>query len=55
MCMKRLAATDEACTKRVIRVWQDTVSTIRQDKNKPFGSIEEYIDFRLVDGGGAYV
>lgn len=49
--MTQLASTDKACTERVERVWQEMISTTLRDKDKQFTSLDEYVDFRIVDTG----
>jgi hypothetical protein len=49
--MLKLASTDAACTERLMRVWKEMLSTTVRDQNKHFGSLEEYIDFRIIDTG----
>jgi hypothetical protein len=49
--MTQLAMTDKACTERIKFVWQEMLSTTLRDKDKNFDSLEQYVDFRIVDTG----
>jgi hypothetical protein len=47
----QLMNTDEVCTERVMGVWKTMISTTLRDKDKEFSSLDEYVDFRIVDTG----
>jgi hypothetical protein len=47
----KLRIMDEVCTERVMDVWKTMISTTLRGKNKEFSSLEEYVDFRIVDTG----
>jgi hypothetical protein len=49
--MTQLTATDKACAQRVKRVWQEMLCTTLRDKDRQFASLEDYVDFRIVDTG----
>lgn len=49
--MTQLTATDKACAQRVKRVWQEMLSTTLRDKDRQFMSLEDYVDFRIIDTG----
>lgn len=49
--MTQLASVDKACTERVKRVWKEMITTTLSDKDKQFASLDEYVDFRIVDTG----
>ncbi|RMZ70974.1 fusicoccadiene synthase [Pyrenophora seminiperda CCB06] len=53
--MMQLASMDKACTERVKRVWQEMITTTLSDKDKQFASLDEYVDFRIVDTGAPFV
>ncbi|KAF2202999.1 geranylgeranyl pyrophosphate synthase [Delitschia confertaspora ATCC 74209] len=53
--MLLLSQTDKECTKRVMQVWEEMLSTTLKDKNKAFRSLKEYVDFRIVDTGAPFV
>ncbi|KAI1818647.1 isoprenoid synthase domain-containing protein [Poronia punctata] len=53
--MLKLASTDPACTERVMRVWKEMLSTTVRDQKKKFSSLEEYVDFRIIDTGAPFV
>jgi hypothetical protein len=46
-----LTTTDKKCAERVMDVWKTMISTTLRDKEKHFSSLEEYVDFRIVDTG----
>jgi len=48
-----LSSVDARCAERVKDVWKTMVSTTYREKSKSgsFGSIQEYIDFRIIDTG----
>jgi hypothetical protein len=46
-----LTKTDKKCTERVMRVWKEMIATTVRDQDKNFRSLEEYVDFRIVDTG----
>jgi ophiobolin F synthase len=49
--MTQLTSIDKVCTQRVKDVWQEMLTTTLRDKDREFTSLEEYVDFRIVDGG----
>jgi hypothetical protein len=49
--MLALTSADKACAERVMDVWKTMLSTTLKDKSKDFGSLEEYLDFRIIDTG----
>jgi hypothetical protein len=49
--MTQLESTDKACTERIKYVWHEMLSTTLRDKDKQFASLEEYVDFRIIDTG----
>jgi hypothetical protein len=53
--MLGLTSTDKVCAERVMRVWKTMLSTTLKDKAKDFTTLEEYLDFRIVDTGAPYV
>ncbi|USP73611.1 fusicoccadiene synthase [Curvularia clavata] len=53
--MTQLASADKACTERIKRVWQEMITTTLCDKDKQFTSLDEYVDFRIVDTGAPFV
>ncbi|KAK3081840.1 hypothetical protein LTS18_000670, partial [Coniosporium uncinatum] len=52
-----LSSVDARCAERVKDVWKTMVSTTFREKSKSgsFGSIQEYIDFRIIDTGAPFV
>jgi hypothetical protein len=46
-----LTSIDKACSERILNVWKTMISTTLRDKEKEFQSLEEYVDFRIVDTG----
>lgn len=53
--MVQLMSTDKICAQRVTKVWETMLETTLRDKASSFASIEEYLDFRIVDTGAPYV
>ena len=53
--MGRLLQTDEICAKRIAKVWKEMIATTMRDKRVDFQSIEDYLEFRMVDTGAPYV
>jgi hypothetical protein len=49
--MTQLTSMDKVCTERIKHVWKEMVSTTLQHKDKQFASLEEYVDFRIIDTG----
>jgi hypothetical protein len=49
--MLQLLSTDKECAEKVINVWQVMLSTTRAQKNRDFESLEDYVEFRIVDTG----
>jgi hypothetical protein len=49
--MLGLTSTDKACAERVMEVWKTMLSTTLRDKSKDFATLEEYLDFRIIDTG----
>jgi hypothetical protein len=47
----QLTSTDSECAERVMRVWETMLSTTLKDKTSEFNTLEEYLDFRIVDTG----
>lgn len=47
----QLASMDSECAERVMRVWKTMLSTTLEDKSNNFNTLEEYLDFRIVDTG----
>jgi hypothetical protein len=47
-----LLATDKPCAEVVITAWKEMVATTAsRDKSCIFDSIEEYVDYRIIDTG----
>ncbi|KAJ4018779.1 hypothetical protein NW752_005907 [Fusarium irregulare] len=53
--MGRLLQTDEVCAKRIEKVWKEMIATTMRDKRVDFQSIEDYLEFRMVDTGAPFV
>ncbi|KAI6777686.1 isoprenoid synthase domain-containing protein [Emericellopsis cladophorae] len=53
--MLQLSSTDPASAKRVMDVWKTMLSTTLRHKTNDFGSLDEYLDFRIVDTGAPFV
>ncbi|KAK4164713.1 isoprenoid synthase domain-containing protein [Cladorrhinum sp. PSN259] len=53
--MLQLLSTDKVCAERVLDVWKTMLSTTREDKFRDFSTLEEYLDFRIVDTGAPFV
>jgi len=49
--MTQLTSTDKVCTQRVKHVWTEMLTTTLRDKDREFASLEDYVDFRIVDTG----
>ncbi|KAK3291208.1 isoprenoid synthase domain-containing protein [Chaetomium fimeti] len=49
-----LSETDKAGAARVMDVWKTMLSRTLRDKTKDFANLEEYIEFRSIDTGGAF-
>lgn len=49
--MLQLSATDKTCAERIMKVWKTMLSTTLDEKARDFDSLEEYLDFRIVDIG----
>jgi hypothetical protein len=49
--MAQLTATDPKCMQRIKQAWQTFLSTTVRNGDKIFDSLEEYVDFRVVDCG----
>jgi hypothetical protein len=47
--MAELTATDPICTQRIKQAWQTFLSTTVRNGDKDFASLEEYVNFRVVD------
>jgi hypothetical protein len=47
--MAQLAETDPLCTQRIKSAWQTFLTTTLRNEDASFTSLEEYIDFRVVD------
>ncbi|KAL4816983.1 isoprenoid synthase domain-containing protein [Aspergillus spinulosporus] len=51
-----LLSIDAPCAEVVINSWKTMISTTaKQDKKRVFGSLDEYVDFRIVDMGAPFV
>ncbi|KAL4758128.1 isoprenoid synthase domain-containing protein [Aspergillus foveolatus] len=51
-----LLSIDAPCAEVVIDSWKTMISTTaKQDKNRVFRNLDEYIDFRIVDTGAPFV
>ncbi|KAJ5670875.1 isoprenoid synthase domain-containing protein [Penicillium longicatenatum] len=51
-----LLATDKPCAEVVIAAWKEMVATTAsRDKSCIFDSIEEYVDYRIIDTGAPFV
>ncbi|KAF9768247.1 hypothetical protein IL306_014475 [Fusarium sp. DS 682] len=53
--MNQLMQKDEACANRIAKVWKEMIATTMRDKSVSFESIEEYLEFRMVDTGAPFV
>ncbi|KAM7217588.1 Isoprenoid synthase domain containing protein [Rhypophila decipiens] len=53
--MLQLTSMDPVCAERVLDVWKTMLSTTRADKTKDFSTLDEYLDFRIVDTGAPFV
>jgi hypothetical protein len=47
----RLMAMDAKCGKIVLDAWKEMVSTIRENISSTFVTLDEYLEFRMVDAG----
>jgi ophiobolin F synthase len=47
--MTQLASVDGICAERVKSSWKEAFAIGSANKNKQFASLEEYVDFRVVD------
>ncbi|CAF3475644.1 unnamed protein product [Fusarium graminearum] len=54
-CISRLLQTDEVCAKKIAKTWKDAINTTTKDKNVDFQSIEDYLEFRMIDTGAPFV
>ncbi|KAK5084535.1 hypothetical protein LTR05_005613 [Lithohypha guttulata] len=51
-----LTAIDPACAQVCIEAWKEMVNTTsRRDKDKPFTSMDEYLEYRIIDTGAPFV
>ncbi|KAL3474415.1 isoprenoid synthase domain-containing protein [Aspergillus californicus] len=51
-----LLAIDPPCAEIVIDSWKTMISTTaKQDKTRPFETLEAYVDFRIIDTGAPFV
>lgn len=48
-----LSNIDKAGAARIMNVWKTMLSRTLRDKTKDFANLEEYIEFRSIDTGGA--
>lgn len=49
-----LLSINAPCAEIVIEAWKAMISTTtKQDKSRPFENLEDYVDYRIVDTGGA--
>lgn len=46
-----LFSADRPCAARVLRTWHTMLSTTLRDKDKDFTTLDEYLDFRIIDTG----
>ncbi|KAH7123605.1 isoprenoid synthase domain-containing protein [Dendryphion nanum] len=53
--LDQLNAINSVGTRRVERVWKEMVATTMREQDKCFGSLKEYVDFRIVDAGALFV
>ncbi|GAB1315557.1 geranylgeranyl pyrophosphate synthetase [Madurella fahalii] len=53
--MLQLLRTDKACAERVIKVWKIMLATTLKHKSDSFSSLEEYLDYRIIDTGAPFV
>lgn len=49
--MTQLTSIDKVCTERVKQVWGEMLTTTLRDKDRGFASLEEYLEFRIVNTG----
>ncbi|KAH6843366.1 isoprenoid synthase domain-containing protein [Chaetomium sp. MPI-CAGE-AT-0009] len=49
-----LSETDKIGAARIMDVWKTMLSRTLRDKTKDFANLEEYIEFRSIDTGGAF-
>ncbi|OBS27869.1 hypothetical protein FPOA_01811 [Fusarium poae] len=54
-CISRLLQTDEVCAKRIAKAWKDAIDTTIRDKRIDFQSVEDYLEFRMIDTGAPFV
>ncbi|CEN60910.1 hypothetical protein ASPCAL07581 [Aspergillus calidoustus] len=51
-----LLAIDARCAEVVINSWKEMISTTaKQDKTQAFDTLEEYVDYRIIDTGAPFV
>ncbi|GFF26184.1 fusicoccadiene synthase [Aspergillus lentulus] len=51
-----LLSIDKLCAEVVIDVWKTMIATTAKlDKARPFSSLEEYVDYRIIDTGAPFV
>ncbi|KAG2026212.1 hypothetical protein GB937_001719 [Aspergillus fischeri] len=51
-----LLSIDKLCAEVVIDAWKTMISTTAMlDKTRPFSSLEEYVDYRIIDTGAPFV
>lgn len=53
--MLKLFSTDEQCAQRVKRVWKEMINTTLRCKDDSFNTLEDYVNFRIIDTGAPYV
>jgi hypothetical protein len=49
--LTRLTSADKACAKRFKDAWKKMIDTTLCNKDKRFESLDEYVEFRIVDAG----
>ncbi|KAJ5065742.1 isoprenoid synthase domain-containing protein [Bipolaris maydis] len=53
--MNELTSVDQACAERVRRTFKEAIALILREKGKQYGSLDEYLDFRLIDAGTSVI
>ncbi|XP_014550358.1 hypothetical protein COCVIDRAFT_31875 [Bipolaris victoriae FI3] len=53
--MKEITSVDQACAERFKRTFKEAIAIILREKGKRFGSLDEYLDFRLIDAGTSVI
>lgn len=49
--MVQLTSIDSECSKRIMREWEIMLARTLKEKDNNFQTLEEYVDFRIVDTG----